>query len=137
MPMQCNSCGMALNDNAKFCPGCGKPVHSVSADGSGQSAAPQVQVIIGGASTVGPGTAQSTNGMPLERSPKSHGTFIALAVLLGYLGVHNFYLGRPGLGAIQLLITFLSFGTLFWVSWIWAAIEVFVTDCDPQGRKLT
>lgn len=135
--MQCNGCGMALNDNAKFCPGCGKPVQPVSVGDSRQNVAPQVQVIVGGASNVGSGAAQSTKGMPLERSPKSHGTFVALAFLLGFLGVHNFYLGRPGLGAIQLIITFLSFGTLFWVSWIWAAIEVFVTDYDPQGRKLT
>ena len=136
MAMQCKNCGMPLNDNVKFCPGCGQPVQSASFSSLGMNAAPQVQVIVGGA-PAGSGAAQSSNGMPLERSSKSHGTFVALAFLLGFFGAHNFYLGRSGLGAIQLIITVLSFGTLFWVSWVWAAIEVFVTDCDPQGRRLT
>ena len=49
------------------------------------------------------------------------------------LGVHNFYAGFIGRGVAQLLITVLSFGLLFWISWIWAVIEIFAVDHDGKG----
>jgi len=46
-----------------------------------------------------------------------------LGIFLGALGVHNFYLGKTGLGLAQLLISILSCGWLVWVSAIWGLIE--------------
>lgn len=54
---------------------------------------------------------------------KSKTTAALLAFLLGPLGIHNFYLGFKGRAIAQLLITILSFGTLFWVSGLWAFVE--------------
>ena len=46
-----------------------------------------------------------------------------LGILLGSLGIHNFYLGYTGKAWAQLLITLLSFGTLSFVSGIWGLVE--------------
>lgn len=46
-----------------------------------------------------------------------------LAIFLGALGVHNFYLGYIGKAVAQLLITVLSCGVLSFISYIWAVIE--------------
>jgi len=46
-----------------------------------------------------------------------------LGILLGAFGVHNFYLGRTGVGVLQLLLTVLSLGVLSPVTWVWSVIE--------------
>ncbi|HMR49046.1 MAG TPA: TM2 domain-containing protein [Arachnia sp.] len=42
-----------------------------------------------------------------------------LGILLGGLGIHNFYLGRTTRGIVQLVLTVLSFG----IGHIWGFIE--------------
>jgi hypothetical protein len=49
-------------------------------------------------------------------------TFL-LAFFLGCFGVHNFYLGKTGLGIAQLLITVLTFGIGVLITGPWAFIE--------------
>ena len=46
-----------------------------------------------------------------------------LGILLGALGVHNFYLGYTKKAVIQLLISVLSCGTLSFVSAVWGLVE--------------
>ena len=46
-----------------------------------------------------------------------------LAIFLGGLGIHNFYLDRVGRGVVQLLITVLSLGLLAPLVWIWVLVE--------------
>ena len=46
-----------------------------------------------------------------------------LAILLGWLGIHKFYLGFIGTGITMLLITVLSLGILSYVMWIIGFIE--------------
>lgn len=78
-------------------------------------------------------------------STKSKATAGVLAILLGTLGIHNFYLGYTGKGIAQLLITVLSFGILAFVSSIWGVIEGIMilgaspgspSSRDAQGRVL-
>ena len=64
---------------------------------------------------------------------KSRVAYIVLAIFLGELGIHNFYAGYAGRGVAQLLITILSFGLLFWISWIWALVELCVMTNDGRG----
>lgn len=64
-----------------------------------------------------------------------------LGLLLGGLGIHNFYLGYTGKAVAQLLITVLSFGLLAFVPAIWGAIEgvLILTDknyLDADGFPL-
>lgn len=56
-------------------------------------------------------------------SQKSRVAAGVLAILLGSLGIHNFYLGFHGKAIAQLLISVLSFGLLAFISYIWALIE--------------
>lgn len=46
-----------------------------------------------------------------------------LAIFLGTLGIHNFYLGFKGKAIAQLLISVLSFGFLLIITGIWALVE--------------
>ena len=64
-----------------------------------------------------------------------------LGLLLGGLGIHNFYLGYTGKGVAQLLITVLSFGILAFIPAIWGLIEgvMILTDknyLDADGFPL-
>jgi TM2 domain-containing membrane protein YozV len=65
---------------------------------------------------------------------KNRCVYVLLAILLGEIGVHNFYAGYIGRGIAQLLITVFSFGFLFWVAWIWAVVEAIVVKHD--GRSI-
>ncbi len=46
-----------------------------------------------------------------------------LAIFLGTLGIHNFYLGRTGTAVAQLLITVLTLGLGSIITSVWALIE--------------
>ncbi|MCQ9165891.1 TM2 domain-containing protein [Arthrobacter sp. STN4] len=46
-----------------------------------------------------------------------------LGILLGSLGIHNFYLGYTKKALIQLLISVISFGALAWAIAIWGLVE--------------
>jgi TM2 domain-containing membrane protein YozV len=64
-----------------------------------------------------------------------------LALALGSLGVHNFYLGYTGKGVAQLLISMISIGTLSCISSVWAAVEGVMIFCgkittDANGDPL-
>ena len=56
-------------------------------------------------------------------SDKSKTTAGILGILIGTLGIHNFYIGKTGRGIAQLLISLLSLGFLAFFVWIWAVIE--------------
>jgi len=60
---------------------------------------------------------------PGAGAPKSRIAAGILGILLGGLGIHNFYLGYTGRGIAQLLISILSCGWLAPVAWIWGLIE--------------
>ncbi|OKL50699.1 hypothetical protein BM477_01495 [Boudabousia marimammalium] len=53
------------------------------------------------------------------QSQKSRVVAGVLGILLGGLGIHNFYLGYTKLGVIQLVLTILSFG----VASLWGFVE--------------
>ena len=68
-----------------------------------------------------------------------------LALFLGGLGIHNFYLGYTGRGVAQLLITLigtpLTCGITFWISPLWSFIEGIMILCgsinvDGNGYPL-
>ena len=75
----------------------------------------------------------------LVRPVKSRGVFIILGLLLGYLGIHNFYAGFYGRGAIQVVITAML-GWLyvgFVITVIWALIELITVKTDAQGNPMS
>lgn len=83
-----------------------------------------------------PPVTQETVRAPYRQ--KSRGTYIVLGLFLGGLGIHNYYAGRHGPGAAQLIITL----TLGWVgvgvviNLIWVIIELISITEDGDGNPM-
>lgn len=116
--MFCKNCGNNMDPNAAICVRCG------CARGVGQAFCPNC-----GAPTYA-GAAVCTNcGCGLVMAPpadaKSKLAAGLLGILLGGLGIHNFYLGYTGKGVAQLLISLVgslvAIGPV--VAGIWGLIE--------------
>ena len=99
----CTRCGVAAGNGAAYCPNCGQPTaaHASVCTNCGAPLTPPV-----------PAGAQ-----------KSKVAAGLLAIFLGTLGIHNFYLGNTGKAVAQLLITVLTCGAGAIVTSIWALIE--------------
>lgn len=70
----CSGCGLLIHKEAMACPSCGAP-----------------QGVLRGQSSYVP-------------APKSKVTAALLALFLGGIGIHKFYLGRAGWGVVYLLL---------------------------------
>ena len=82
----------------------------------------------------------NNNGNNPNFVPKSRLVYILLALFFGGLGIHNFYAGYGGRGAVQLLITlFLAwlFGIGLFIVGLWVLIEIFVVNTDARGVRFS
>ena len=75
-------------------------------------------------------------------SSKSRIAAGVLGILLGSLGVHNFYLGYTGKAVAQILISLLSCGIFAFASGIWGLIEGIMIltgsiNVDAYGNPLS
>lgn len=77
----CPRCGTKLSDGAKFCPSCGKSVDAAS---------------------------PSANISGYDRDKKTIAGI--LAIVLGGLGIHYFYLGKTAAGIITIALSMCSCG---------------------------
>lgn len=69
---------------------------------------------------------------PLKEGKKNDKIiYLLLAIFLGALGAHNFFVGRTKTGIIQLLITVCSFFTLSFFVAIWAIVEACLNLNSP------
>lgn len=111
----CQNCGAELAEKAAFCTNCGVDVRS----------------------------AAQKNQTSADPNAKSKLVAGLLGILIGSLGVHNFYLGYTKRAVTQLLLTLLSCGALSVISGVWALVEGifyltghenYTTDAD--GRPL-
>lgn len=78
-----------------------------------------------------------TNPQPFNvvKMAKSRGTYVVLGVLLGMLGIHNFYAGRFMRGGLQLASTTLL-GWLIvglFITFFWVLIDLFTVTTDGSG----
>ena len=90
--VECIDCGHKISKRARICPNCGAPI--------GNSAKMEL--------------AQEkyyawNNQEWLNKSEKDRFTYLLLAFILGWLGVHNFYRGCIKKGVIRLILLFASF----------------------------
>lgn len=68
-----------------------------------------------------------------------------LGLFLGYLGVHNFYIGRAGRGVGQLLMFFVGLITLYFligglilfVLFVWLLVDICSVTQDSEGKPLS
>lgn len=95
----CKHCGERIDVDCVICPKCGKQVEELKAQ--------QPQVVINNSNS-------NVNTIDGGNYPyKSKGVALILAILLGVLGVHRFYVGKIGTGIIWFFT-----GGLFFIGWI-------------------
>lgn len=86
-----------------------------------------------------PKTQETPSGPQVFKAAKSRGTYVILALIFGTLGVHNFYIGRFGRGALQFVCT----AALGWfviglvITCIWAFVDMFTVKTDGAGDPLS
>ena len=139
--MYCRVCGRELNENAAVCIGCGVPVgkgNNYCPNCGGETDPEAVVCVQCGAALNKPDAGERTAG---DRSKLAAGL---LGIFLGWLGIHNFYLGFTGKAVGQLLLGTLGslacgIGPI--VSFIWSFFEGILIisgskDTDADGNKL-
>lgn len=126
--MYCRNCGNPMDVNASVCVRCG------CSKGSGVTFCPNCgQTVVPGATHCGScGCGLHTTAIAATGA-KSKVAAGLLGIFLGWLGIHNFYLGFTGKAVAQLLLTILSCGALSFVSGIWGLIEGILILCGSAG----
>lgn len=120
--MICKNCSTNFDDNAHYCPYCGAPNDMVqggqqnaqnyqqsSNEYYNQNAQQGGQYYYNGQ----PNTQQDMNYNPQQMNTEPTKEKIVaglLAILIGTLGIHKFYLGYTKSGIIMLLVSLLTFG---------------------------
>ena len=132
--MKCEYCDNPIPNGTARCPSCGAAIR-IYDENQKQNTTPHVISVpqSGDIEPVGPRCSTTVYNPYLFVAKKSRIVYVVLALVFGEIGVHNFYAGFIGRGVTQLLITVLSFGLLFWISWIWAVIEICAVDHDGKG----
>jgi len=112
----CSNCGKNIDEGQAFCSSCG---HSVSS-------APATTI----------SNIQTTT---IIQPPKSREAAGLLALFLGCIGVHDFYVGKVSQGAIKVILTLTGLGYI--ISAIWGFVDTIciITGSyhDYWGRPLT
>lgn len=119
MLISCSECGKQVSDKAASCPNCGNPIAKY---------------------------ATQVNYVPvLHKSEKSRVVYVLLGLCLGWLGIHNFYIGKAGKGILQLLmmvlglmLTLIAVGYIvLFVLCIWILVDICSVTRDADGRVLS
>ncbi len=121
--MFCKHCGHTLEQDAKFCPSCGTRCQEETPGrclSCGTELAPGVKFCPSCGFAVATGAPKAEPQAPAfdPSEQKSKLAAALLAILLGSLGIHNFYLGYIGKGIAQILLT-----PVCGIGAIWAFIE--------------
>ncbi len=110
--MFCVKCGKELEEGAKFCSECGYSVN-------------------GQVTNVEKTEKEEAEVVDQTISEKSRLVAFLLAFFVGVLGIHNFYLGKKGIGITQLVLTLTVLGSF--ISAIWAFVEMIIIICGNAG----
>ena len=122
--MFCRNCGGHLDEGDRFCKKCGAPSTAAGrcCPNCGLPLPPGCTICPRCNSQVGDG-----QGMPFFPPQKSRLIAGLLAIFVGGLGIHNFYLGYNDRGLLQILLT--TVGSIFTCGLsagavaIWALVE--------------
>ena len=136
--MYCKNCGKEVNQNADACVHCGVSV--LKGKNYCANCGAETPKDADFCTKCGKAT---QNTQLEERERKSKLAAGLLALFLGYLGIHNFYLGYTGKAVAQLLLTFgalFTLGLSYLVCLVWALIEaIFIFSGkikDADGNPL-
>lgn len=116
--MQCPKCG--AEGRGKFCEYCGCEMPKFSPDTMNYDSS-STTVINNyyqspGSPNMQPNAIYAAQQQPIyivQKSSKNKTTALILCVLLGYFGIHHFYVGKTGMGILYLLTV-----GLFGIGWI-------------------
>ena len=131
--MFCKNCGKELSQGETVCTQCNTPI------GEGGNFCPNCAIAIApdtkqcnrcGAVTEAPSyNTTVVNGpqlTPPAQESKSRLAVGVLALVFGFLGIHNYYLGNKSTANTQLLLSclgFISFGVTLAISVIWSLVD--------------
>ncbi|MFM0184162.1 zinc ribbon domain-containing protein [Paraburkholderia nemoris] len=128
--ISCPECNISISDRATACPSCGYPIAT------------------GG--TLGLAAGVSSPVSHVVTVAKSRGIYIIIGLLLGGLGLHDFYAGYNGRGAAKLVILFIpflldattGFATGFSIiaiviNGIWSLIDICTVKKDKSGHDMS
>ena len=110
--MKCQNCGANV-ENAQVCPNCGTILQA------GNSTPQQTPTIIINNVNKNENTNTNAGYGGNGISHKSKMVALILAIFLGYLGIHRFYVGKVGSGIIWFLT-----GGLFMCGWIYDIAKI-------------
>lgn len=122
--MFCKNCGAAIQNGAFVCTQCGVPVGSGNSfcPNCGQPTNPNAMICTHCGVNLNAPINNGMGGAPMGEQKSSLAAGL-LGIFLGWLGVHNFYLGYTGKAIAQLLITLLTCGAGSIISGIWGLVE--------------
>jgi len=117
----CLGCGCAPGSGSKFCPNCGA-----------ETQAAQVVCIKCGVAL------QNAAATPSTDSGKNRGTAALLAIFLGGIGAHEFYLGHATSGLIRLAIGIVGLVILIPAASIIGLVEgiIYLTKSDEEFQRV-
>lgn len=122
--MYCKNCGHEVTPNSAVCLNCGVPVENGGASFCYNCGA---QTMPGAVVCTNCGVSLNMNNQPVYGKQKSKVVAGILGILLGSIGVHNFYLGNTGKAVAQLLLTLigslLTCGISAVAAEIWGLVE--------------
>jgi TM2 domain-containing membrane protein YozV len=133
--MKCPNCGRETQDQTKFCGFCGSEMNKPTS-----KKAKPIEPEVMDEKDVKRKQSQSFNPQSEPRSKLVAGL---LAIFVGGLGIHNFYLGYTNRGVIQLLLS--TVGSLFLIGPIIAGLWGFIEgiqiligeiNVDANGKPL-
>ena len=130
--MYCRNCGNEMNNEAAVCVKCGVPT------GKGNSYCPNCGVETNPEAVVCVQCGVSLAHKEEEAAVGTKSKLVAglLGIFLGFLGIHNFYLGFTGKAIAQIVLSFLC-----GIGGIWGLIDGILILCgkidkDAKGQKL-
>lgn len=131
--MYCKACGQPVNENQAICLNCGVKVGEGSkyCKSCGKEVNPEASICLNCGVEIKPAKSANVNVNWIPEG-KDKITAIILCLLLGAIGIHNFYLGETKKGIIKIV-----FCLLFAISAIFALIDLIkmITDSyvvDPN-----
>lgn len=141
MLIKCSECGADVSDKAESCPKCGNPI-------ANRTVASYVRAIESHQDQFFSRIAhieRERHERELNKSNKSRVAYVLLGLCLGWIGIHNFYIGRAGQGVAQIMLfvlscilSFIVIGFVgFFALTIWILINICSNNTDADGRQLS
>jgi len=119
----CPQCRCQVNDGASYCPGCG----AYQFDGPDPKAQVQAQTVVQPQIVYVQQPQPQMNNGRIRLHDRSKTVAALLALFLGGLGIHKFYLGQIGLGVLYLLFCWT------WIPSIIAFVEFIIYLCTSDA----